>query len=131
MFRSARSTAVDVSAELQQLPTTHTTFQLEGSWFVVGPTGLFVIAAEDGDLDEAAHRAVRRAEEVRSQLALELAWVPFVDAVVATASSDGPMRLPCIAVPLNLLRLAISDGPRTVDDETLARLTRLRLARLA
>ena len=118
------------SAELQQLPTTHTTFQLEGSWFVVGPTGLFVIAAEDGDLDEAAHRAVRRADEVRSQLALELAWVPFVDAVVATASNDGPMRLPCIAVPLNLLRLAISEGPRTVDDDTLASLARLQLGRL-
>jgi hypothetical protein len=131
MFKSARSTAVDVSAELQQLPTTHTTFHLEGSWFVVGPTGLFVITAEDGDLDEAAGRAVRQAEELRAQLALELAWVPFVDAVVATASNDGPMRLPCIAVPLNLLRLAISDGPRTIGDDTLAALARLELRRLS
>ncbi len=130
MFRPARSAAVDVRAELQLLPTTHTTFQLEGAWLVVGPTGLFVIVAEEDDLAIAASRAIRRADEVRSRLAMELAWVPFVDALVATRQPDGPLRLPCIAVPSNLLRLAISEGPRTVDDATLATLAMLQLQRL-
>ena len=130
MFRSPRHAALDIGAELRQLPASHTTFQLEGAWLVVGPTGLFVVASEDGDLEVAAHRAMRRAEEVRGRLALELAWVPFVDALVATSQPDGPMRLPCIAVPANLLRLALAEGPRTVDDETLSTLSLLQLQRL-
>jgi hypothetical protein len=130
MFRSARSTATDVRTELQLLPPSHTTFQLDDAWFVVGPTGLFVVAADDGDLDAAARRAVLRAERLRDEVSLELAWVPFVDAIVATASNDGPVRLACLTVPVNLLRLAIADGPRTVDDETLEALGRLQLRRI-
>lgn len=128
MFRSVRSAAVDVSAELQQLPTSHVSFQLEGAWFVLGPTGLFVVVADEGDMIEAADRATTRASELRLQLALDVDWVPFVDALVATHRDDAYRTLPCIAVPTDLLRYTLTEGPRAVDEETLARLIRARLS---
>lgn len=130
MFRSVRPAAVDVSAELRGLPTNHLTFQLEGAWLVVGPTGLFVIVPDEGDLEGAAERATSRALEVRSRLAAELAWVPFVDALVATNRDDATTRLPCIALPADLLRFTIVEGPRTVDEDTLSKLALLSLHRL-
>jgi hypothetical protein len=128
MFRSVRSAAVDVSAELQQLPTSHVSFQLEGAWFIVGPTGLFVVVADEGDVVEAADRATQRAVEVRTQLARDVAWVPFVDALVATQHDESCRTLPCITVPTHLLRYTLTEGPRAVDEETLARLIRARLS---
>jgi hypothetical protein len=130
MFRSARNAAFDVGAELRLLPESHTAFELEGAWLVVGPTGLFVVAWDEDDLELAAQRAVRRADEVRSRLALELAWVPFVDALVFTSHPDGQLRLPCIAVPATMMRSALAEGPPSVDDDTLARLRELPLQRL-
>ena len=129
MFRTAK-TGVDVQDQLSQLPVTHMTFHVEGGWLVVGPTGLFVLTTDDGDdLEGAARRAVERANEVRERLSLELAWVPYVDALVATNDPDGPMHLPCLAVPADLLTGAIVEGPQTIDDETLNTLGRLRLNR--
>ena len=134
MFRAGRSaigehaaTSVTVAAQLQLLPVWHVTFQLEGAWLVIGPTGLFVITADEGDLRAAADRATARAGEVRTRLATELAWVPFVDALVGTVRDESVAELPCLAVPTDLLRYTIAEGPRTVDDDTLERLTRMRL----
>ena len=134
MFRAARqahdehtATSTVVAGQLQLLPVWHVTFQLEGAWLVVGPTGLFVITADDGDLRAAADRATARALEVRNRLATELAWVPFVDALVGTSRDEALAELPCLAVPIDLLLYTIAEGPRTGDDDTLERLTRMRL----
>jgi hypothetical protein len=131
MFRTTRPPSVDVSAELRDLPTSHLTYHHEGAWFVLGPTGLFVITADEGNLQTAAELAVANAARLRGDLATELAWVPFVDALVATLSPDATLSLPCIAVPASLLRYTVSEGPRTVPGATLAQLTRLWLSVLS
>jgi hypothetical protein len=131
MFRTTRSPGVDVSGELRDLPTSHLTYHHEGAWFVLGPTGLFVITADDGHLQEAAELAVANAARLRADLAKELAWVPFVDALVATHNPEAALSLPCIAVPVSLLRYTVSEGPRTVPEATLAQLTRLWLSILS
>ncbi len=131
MFRTTRAPGVDVSAELRDLPTSHLTYHHEGAWFVLGPTGLFVITADEGDLAQAADLAVANAAALRGDLATQLAWVPFVDALVATHHPDAALGLPCIAVPASLLRLTVSEGPRTVPESSLAQLTRLWLSKIS
>ena len=129
VFRSPKA-AADVQQQLLQLPVEHVTYQIEGGWLVIGPTGLIVLTEDDGDLESAARRAVDRAQEVRERLSQELVWVPYVDALVATDDPDGPRQLPCLAVPADLITPAIVEGPTTIDDDTLARLARLRLHRV-
>jgi hypothetical protein len=125
----ATKPAVDVQAQLTSLPVEHLTFHVEGGWLVIGPTGLFVLTSDDGDLEGAARRAVERAQEVRDRLSQELVWVPYVDPLVATADPEGPRQLPCLAIPADLVTAAIVEGPQTVDNETLAKLGRLQLNR--
>jgi hypothetical protein len=130
MFRPTRTAAGDVAAELRELPTTHVTFQHDGAWFVLGPTGLFVVA--DGQLDarQAGLAAVLGARRLRVDIASELAWIPFVDALVVS-DADAPEGLPCPSVPLRMLRSTLTDGPRIVDDSTLAHIIRRRLQSLS
>jgi hypothetical protein len=130
LFRSAKARVRDVGGELRRLATSHSTFQLDGGWFVVGPTGLFVVAAGEPDLGTAARWAVDRATAMRAELADQLVWVPFVDAIVATSHSGPGTDLPCLVVPVSLLRSTIEDGPRTVDDATLSKLGLLAMRRL-
>ena len=130
LFRSARSQVNDVGTELRRLGTSHSTFQLDTGWFVVGPTGLFVVAEDDGDLDTAAQWAIDRAVAMRAELADKLVWIPFVDAIVATTRAAGSTDLPCLVVPTSLLRYTIEEGPRTVDDVTLSKLGLLAMRRL-
>jgi hypothetical protein len=130
MFRPIRTAAADVAAELRELPTSHVTFQHDRAWFVLGPTGLFVVA--DGQLDarRAGLAAVLGARRLRVDIASELAWIPFVDALVVS-DADAPEGLPCPSVPLRMLRSTLTDGPRIVDDSTLAHIIRRRLQSLS
>jgi hypothetical protein len=130
MFRSPRTSAHGVRAELRRLDTRHCVFQLEGGWFVVGPTGLFVVGEDDGDLRGAATWAARRARTMRAELADQLVWVPCVDPVVVTSDEAVPQGLPCLVVPEGLLRYTVADGPTTVDDDTLSKLALLALKRI-
>ena len=119
MFRSVRAAAPDVEAELRELPATHAAYPHEGTWVVLGPTGLFVVTDGSDGLYEAAMTSVLGAFRLRSELASELAWVPFVDALVVAEEAPPAEELPCPAVPVRLLRSTLSEGPRMVDDGTL------------
>jgi hypothetical protein len=119
MFRSVRAVP-DVGAELRELPATHVAYLAEGSWIVLGPTGLFVVTDGASGLYEAALTSVLGAFRLRSDLATELAWVPFVDALVVTDDPPPADELPCPAVPARLLRSTVSEGPRIVDEGTLS-----------
>lgn len=128
MFRSVRSDALDVSGVLSALPITHLAYFHDSSWLVTGPTGLFVVLADEGDLLSAADAAIDRAQMVRSRLAGELALVPFVDAVVVTGREEIPtLSPPCLITPIDRLVPLITDGPRLVDDRTLAMITRIQM----
>lgn len=132
MFRSVRSAALDVSNALRSLPTTHVAYFHEHSWLVIGPTGLYVVITEDGDIEAAAAVALQRARRLRTDLARELAWVPFVEAVVVVDSRKRSRpSVPALVVPIQRLADTISGGPQLVDDATLALLTRLRLDNVA
>lgn len=131
MFRSSRSLSDETRDELVRLGTAHITFQIEDGWFVVGPTGLFVVSAADGELRSEAQRVSERAQELRASLAQELSFVPFVDAVLISDEQPTPTSLPCITLGADRLRATIAEGPRTVDDATLGRLGLLALQRLA
>jgi hypothetical protein len=92
---------------------------------VVGPTGVFVLVAEGKSRAKSASAAVTAAETLRERLADFLMWVPFVDAILVTnqAPDVGPSdQLACSAVPIDLLRTTITDGPTHIDEETLGRL---------
>lgn len=129
MFRSVRSPALDVSGALRALPTSHVTYFHDQSWLVMGPTGLFLITVGEGDVEAAAAAALGAARRLRAALAAEVAWVPFVDAVVVVASLRRPQpSVPALVVAIDRLASTIADGPRIVDDETLARLTRMRMS---
>jgi hypothetical protein len=120
MFRSVRAATSDVGAELRELPASHVAYLHEGSWVVLGPTGLFVVTDGAEHLYEAALTSVLGAFRLRSDLAVDLAWVPFVDALVVADDAPPADELPCPAVPARLLRSTVSEGPRIVDAVTLA-----------
>jgi len=127
VFRTQRARP-DVLGELRRLGTQHIVFQLEQGWLVVGPTGVMVVACGAGDPLAASIWACDRADQMRSDLALEMPWVPFVDALVVIDHVDEEVgALACGAVPCSMLRSSIMDGPHTVDDDSLARITRLAL----
>ena len=130
MFRTLRPVLVDLETELRSLPADHVVFVLEDAWLVVGPTGVFVVAHDDCDLDSTAVRVAGRADAVRARLADEMPVVPFVDAVVTTNDVDFDPVQPALVIPVDLVRFTICEGRTIVEGETLARLTLLGLPRL-
>ena len=132
MFRSRNDAADHLHQQLRALPTQFLVYMLDGAWFVVGPTGLFVVTEQGEDPTGACTRAAAQAQTVRAQLADELHWVPFVDAIVVGDGKklhDGAVS-DCALIPRSLLRATLCDGPKTVDDESLARLAMVRLRRV-
>jgi len=91
---------------------------------VVGPSGAFVVLPHGPDGPDAGARAAALAEATRSTLAEHLAWVPFIDAVVATAG-DGHCGPGATAVPLDLLPVVLVEGPPVIDAATLTRIAAL------
>ncbi|MBX7067838.1 MAG: hypothetical protein K1X38_00495 [Microthrixaceae bacterium] len=126
VFRSQRTGPSSLVDILRSLPPSVTVFVLDGGFLVVGPAGLFVLTQDEGDLASAARRAAEQADAVRLQLADELVWVPFVDAMCVTTDAAFDPRQPCLVVPHDLVAHTIVGGPTTVDNETLAKLRLLR-----
>ena len=129
MFRTSRSTVSGLSRELHGLPPQHLTYLLDDAWLVVGPTGLFVLLEDEGDIAAAAAAVVRYAGELRSRLCDTLAWVPFVDAVVITNDPRSCSVPECLVVPIDMLRDMICNGPRTIDPQPLMQLALIGLQR--
>jgi hypothetical protein len=122
MFRSQRTTANSLTAVLRALPRSVTVFDVSDAWLVVGPSGLFVLTEDDGDLTAAALRAAARADSVRLRLSDELVWVPFVDAMCVTADTSFDSNQPCLVVPHDVVAQTVTGGPVSVDAETLEKL---------
>lgn len=121
---------------LQTLPRGYGVFAVDGSWLIVGPTGLFVVALRGDDDALACSHAVDGAVSVRTHLADALHWVPFIDAIVVTDDRDdrheghGVHESDCTPVPPSALRATLCDGPRVIDDDSLARIMMVGLRRL-
>lgn len=86
-----------------------------------GPAGLFVTTAvEDRLAPDAARHAADLAAETRNQLAVHLAWVPFVTPLAV--SRQGDQIVPdasATVVPLDLLTITLSMGPESIDVSSL------------
>jgi len=132
VFRSRSDAADRLHQQLRALPTQFLVYMLDAAWFVVGPTGLFVVTDQGDDPSGACTRAASQAQTVRSELADELHWVPFVDAIVVGDGRklDIGTVSDCALIPRSLLRATLCDGPKTVDDESLARLAMVGLRRV-
>ena len=109
----------DLARALSGLPEDVTVRSLGGAHLVVGPAGAQVVALDDGSPD--APRAVARlASVVRSALAEEVPWMPFVHALLVTDRAD-PCP-PATRISPALLLRAVSEGPVTLDPSILERL---------
>jgi hypothetical protein len=109
----------DLARALEGLPDDVTVRSLGGAHLVVGPAGAQVVALDDGSAD--APRAVARlASVVRSALAEEVPWMPFVHALLVTDRAD-PCP-PATRISPALLLRAVSEGPVTLDPAILDRL---------
>lgn len=110
----------DVDGILAGLPGAYRAVALGAERLVAGPTGLFLVAppAADG-LEATASRLARRAADARVALARELAWVPFVDALVVADVEAAPG--PATVVPAALLGRVLTEGSPILDGPTVER----------
>jgi len=86
-------------------------------WVVVGPTGLFVIGRENSDPDADTRRTASMAHLLRTRLAEELSWVPFVSAVVV--SDHARYGLACPVVKMHDLEPVLHSSGRQITDGAL------------
>lgn len=121
--RTTRTRPPTLEGVLAALPDPITVYIVEGTYFVVAPSGLFVVAENPIDLAVGAAAAANGADRIRDTLATRLPWVPFVDAVVVSdRDGDG---LPALTVPIDLVASTILGGPDVIDRPTLERLSAL------
>lgn len=130
MFKVRHNALTTLLDELKSLPDTVDVFALDTGWLVVSQSGLFVFTADDGDLSGSCLRAAQAADAIRLRLSDQLVWVPFVDAMCATSQSGFDPAQPCLVIPADLIAYTVMSGPRTIDDETLSKLSLLGLPRL-
>lgn len=126
MFRSVRATPVPLAQLFTTLPDDSTVFDVGDAYLVVTPRGVVVLTEDDGDLSASCARAAVHADAIRSGLADQLAWVPFVDAMCATYDPHFDPSQPCLVVPQDLVVHTLSSGPEQVDPDTLTALRDLR-----
>jgi hypothetical protein len=109
----------DLAHALSELPEAFTVCPLGPAHLVLGPTGAQVVALDDGS-PEAPRATARLASVVRSALAEEVPWTPFVHALLVTDRADPCPPATRVAAP-QLLR-AVADGPEALDPDLLGRL---------
>ncbi|HPB44931.1 MAG: hypothetical protein M9952_03060 [Microthrixaceae bacterium] len=124
MFRHSRQTQRPIEDTLRGLPSGFVVYVVEGTYVVVGTTGVFVIAENSIDLHAAAAAAAIGAHRLRSELADALPFVPFVDAI-AVGSCATPSDLPALIVPHDMVESTIVGGPTVIDWSTLESLQHL------
>lgn len=109
----------DIGRALAELPDDISVHPVGPAHLVVGPAGAQIVVADDGSA-EAPRAAARLASVVRSALAEDVPWTPFVHALLVTDRPD-PCP-PATRVSPAHLRAAVAEGPETVEPELLARL---------
>lgn len=130
MFRTTLNLSTTLADELRRLPSPMLTYVLDDAYLTVGPTGVFVLVEGDDDVTAACRVAAARASSVRAELADQMAFVPFVDAVVTVTDHGFDPAQPAVVIPHDLVRFTVCEGRRIIDDEMMARLHLLRLPRL-
>ncbi|HYI62755.1 MAG TPA: hypothetical protein VEW93_13230 [Acidimicrobiales bacterium] len=109
----------DLDRVLDTLPDGYVVRPVGDARFVLGPTGAHVLALDDGGAD--VPRAVGLlASVIRSSLADQVAWVPFVHALLVT-DRDEPCP-PATCVPPGLVPSVLLEGPALLRPEDLRRL---------
>jgi hypothetical protein len=101
---------------LRQLPDAFGVTSIGPADVVVGPTGVFVVLAHDGSI-ERARGLVRLASTVRSALAEEMAWVPFVHALLVDDAMQSIAQ--ATVVPPQHLTEVLTEGRMTLELETI------------
>ena len=102
---------------IERLPAPFCARLIGPATVVVGPTGVFVVLVHDGTPDR-ARALTRLAATIRSAFAERMAWVPFVHALLV---HDTPTTMAqTTVVPPDLLRDVLTEGRRTLEDETIA-----------
>jgi hypothetical protein len=123
MFQALRSARPPIDRALDTLPADYRTTASGQERIVVGPTGAFALTPPEPDVETAARRVGRAANDVRKFLATALSWAPFVDALVVVDGPGGRVENVGV-VPSRLLARMITDGPRLLDDELVGRIIR-------
>ena len=114
----------EIDGILAALPPSFRWFDGGEVRMVAGPTGLFLVAPAGADgVPGTASRLARRAAATRDALAAELAWVPFVDALVVADSEASPG--PATVVPAGLLHRVLTEGQPILDPATVERVERV------
>lgn len=121
MFQALRSARPPIDRALDALPAEYHTMASGQERIVIGPTGAFALTPPDPDVETAARRVSRTANDIRKYVAAALSWAPFVDALIVV---DGPGgRVESVGlVPSRLLARMITDGPRLLDDNLVDRI---------
>lgn len=109
----------DLDRVLGTLPEGYVVSSIGEARFVLGPTGAHVLALDDGRAD-APREVARLASLIRSALADDVAWVPFVHALLVT--DRGEPCPPATRVPPGLIPAALVEGPQLLRPEELRRL---------
>jgi hypothetical protein len=92
--------------------------------FVAGPAGAFVLLPtppRGPAVDGAARRIQDLAARTRADLGEHVAWVPFLDALLVSASRL-VRRADVTVAPVDLLGVVLTEGPPVIDATTLAAL---------
>ena len=115
MFKPRTSTTPD--RLVMTLPDDFLVRRCVEHWVVVGPTGLFVIGRSDGDPAASAQRVVAIAHLLRTRLADDLSWVPFVSAVLVADADRHDVA--CAVVDMDGLGPLLRNGGRQIGDGAL------------
>jgi hypothetical protein len=106
-----------VEHRVAELPDDFIARRTGDRWVVIGPTGLFLIAATVGDPHMLAEQTAIDAHLLRSRLAEVLDLVPFVDPVVCAAEPSDNMN--CAIVEPRMLSALLLGGPEVIPESEL------------
>lgn len=100
------------------LPDAFTVRRTTDRWVIIGPTGLFLVSATDGDPDSAAEQTAMDSHVLRNKLAEVMDMVPFVDPVVVSRDRVSPHG-PSTLVEAHLLTALLLGGPPVIGESEL------------
>jgi hypothetical protein len=120
VLRPRQSSQIDLADLLGHLPEDYLVVPLRSAYFVVGSPGTYVVgddpSHDDGEIG-------RLAGQLRAALAQHLTWVPFVHALLI---SDDLRAIPqATVVPRDLLLGVLTEGRRSLDEDTMRRIGEL------
>jgi hypothetical protein len=120
VLRPRQTSETDLAVLLGHLPEDYLVAPLRSAWFVVGAPGTYVVGDDSTNDDGAIGRL---AVQIRAALAQHLTWVPFVHALLV---SEELRAIPqAIIVPPDMLLGVLTEGRRSLDEDTVQRIGEL------